>query len=609
MLCQLVIPWAIKIRKRGTWKAETCQVLHSFILLKESNKMEVERNVTRVGDLRSRKVRTRVAAQDGLTRLLQRYELDMDGCYVVVEEKRKAGYILCLGQIVSPLCFISGKPSRSYKDMDESQLWQSVVIPDGWKFACVVDDRPWTAEARVIDGKLQFGFHQVDNDGIEAEVLKWAESPTEAFKAQFEHVFTGVLAPEDLKKKLKSVNGKLYFGCHYSNVQRHVRAYFEDLQPTDSVMRSLMKAWMANESLPVVHTSPGQSVRAKRLTSSTEGGEPTKRSKVTDDDEILEVFSTVQQSVSPDDTVFGAEPLFGEVEVDEEMFNFDRLNSLWDPALAEFAKPDLQEMSEGGSSPEDSLSPPTWLEEWMAEVVAENEGDNKETRHSSGSRSVLAPLREIANADSTRFGLQKKGNYCTAKDDWNSDEPMTSKAIFAFLHRSKSKVADIISFDAVDRIVSFAQFLRNNDGSLIDAPATCRRTLFLAILYHVEQVILRDVIDDPRSRLDYYYTQLSYYFNQKRNPHDYLAQKVFGRYAESHGGAKHPLEEQIEKFTREKKQEQKVSDDFESFPEHDERSATPPAELVYEEGVRCFATHASLITELPPSDLLREQRC
>ena len=63
------------------------------------------------------------------------------------------------------------------------------------------------------------------------------------------------------------------------------------------------------------------------------------------------------------------------------------------------------------------------------------------------------------------------------------------------------------------------------------------------------------------------------------------------------------MEEQVEKFTREKKKDQ--DDDFESFPEHNERSATPPAELVYEEGARCFITHATLITGLPPSTLLQ----
>lgn len=226
---------------------------------------EEKANIGIQADPRSRKAR--VKNSNALVTLCNKYGTTLDESNVRVCEGRKVVYVLKVGEITEEACFLreNPTPSQRAKSMDssatttpKSNLWSSVMIPNGWKVAVVVDRNPWTAQAEIVEGLLKFRFTFVDPYGKETDQCSdWCETPGAAFKS----LFTKVHPDKDVGRH----NGKLYIGCHYDNVQRILRDYFlkkynqghfNHLPKDRSKVKTLVEQWLANKPLDIPHRKP-----------------------------------------------------------------------------------------------------------------------------------------------------------------------------------------------------------------------------------------------------------------------------------------------------------------------------------------------------------------
>ena len=212
-----------------------------------------------IADRRSKKARQKHS--DTLKLICDNFNVTIENSNLLVCEGRKVVHVLKVGELNNEKCFVNEVPtaSFSYKRGDDEKKgyapspYRSLVIPNGWKVAVVVDGQVWTAEAQVTD-KIKFRFLQVNEKGeeiLDHNSSAWRDTPGAAFKSVYEKAF-----PD---RDVGRHNGKLYVGCHYHNPQAHLRTYFQKMYDEGKIlpeMRPLVHKWLSEEPRDTTTINP-----------------------------------------------------------------------------------------------------------------------------------------------------------------------------------------------------------------------------------------------------------------------------------------------------------------------------------------------------------------
>lgn len=67
---------------------------------------------------------------DRFTPICSRYGTTPQAARIVICKGRKVGFVLSLGAVSSPACFLNERPTRSTK---EAEVTDMTLIPNGWK--------------------------------------------------------------------------------------------------------------------------------------------------------------------------------------------------------------------------------------------------------------------------------------------------------------------------------------------------------------------------------------------------------------------------------------------------------------------------------------------
>jgi len=151
----------------------------------------------------------------------------MQDANLMVCQGRKVVYLLSFGKVHSKGCFVREPPTPSFRKDDqdaEEGFWKSIVIPNGWKVALIVDNEVWTAEVSYDHNErdlAQYQFCRMNETGEVAATSDWCYTPSGAFKS------ASMITDGTDEHAWGRHNGKLYLGCTYDFPQRLLRQHFK----------------------------------------------------------------------------------------------------------------------------------------------------------------------------------------------------------------------------------------------------------------------------------------------------------------------------------------------------------------------------------------------
>jgi hypothetical protein len=408
-------------------------------------------------DPRSRKAR--VKNSEALMALCRRHGKTLDRSNLRVCEGRKVVYLLAEGDITDTCCFFKESPTPSHRSKGSGTpswvppkevTWNSVMIPNGWKVGVVVDGDPWTAETSVIDGCVKYRFTFVDQNGseIDAKRSEWCETPGAAFKSLFCRVHPN--------KDVGRHNGKLYIGCHYDNVQDHLRSFFKKKKDAGAYdgeakaqIKTLLDQWIRNDPLDVVTRKP-----FKRFVGTRRGGdsgEPQshrKRGRRAEGQDVIE---------------------------DEPVPNAD--------ALEDFIKSYMPDLQAFPLAPEDGNDRPSDTKRGAEAVLLRGER-------------LSGPLPAVPGNKPSPEGVDEALVFVSTA---HPDDSFTAREIFALVRLRLTKdhalaASDHVEFAPVAKLVAdIARYrpTKEGDDSDMEAEASCTMQEFLRFQTAQELVLLR----------------------------------------------------------------------------------------------------------------------
>lgn len=126
---------------------------------------------------------------------------------------RSTTYVLCEGVVDSPLCF------QLSKYRTPPQVW---ITPNGWKTATVASSQLFTAEAKIVEGEMQYRFGLVHlEDGGESRLGEWQVKLQTAFACLDQYIADAV------KPTLVKTSKETVIAVHTVKVQHALHAAWE----------------------------------------------------------------------------------------------------------------------------------------------------------------------------------------------------------------------------------------------------------------------------------------------------------------------------------------------------------------------------------------------
>lgn len=199
---------------------------------------------------------------------------------LMVCQGRKKVYVLCVGEIHSPNCFLREQPTSSFRSSAPPEnasskqllLGSTTLVPDGWKVASIVENNLWVAEVKYAHSDIPtYQFSKINDDGEVVERSTWHYTPSAAFRQN---------NPADKSKSRQ--NGKLFLGVNYENPQHYLRNVFRArLLSYSAAIQQVMEPWLA---IPMPMDSSSVSAAPAAFRTRVVNGECCKKSRLSDDE-------------------------------------------------------------------------------------------------------------------------------------------------------------------------------------------------------------------------------------------------------------------------------------------------------------------------------------